>query len=83
MPVHPERRGDVTVQAGVLFSLGDATELQWFAEGRQAMPREIMASIDSGLPLLREAAELEHDREATLREIDQRYQAVRELVIGA
>jgi hypothetical protein len=46
------------------------------------MPREIMASIDSGLPLLREAAELEHDREATLREIDQRYQAVRELVIG-
>jgi hypothetical protein len=31
----------------------------------------------------REAAELEHDREAALREIDQRYQAVRELVIGA
>ncbi|MBT1509342.1 hypothetical protein KIP88_02410 [Bradyrhizobium sp. SRL28] len=41
---------------GMLFSLGRPTEVLWFAEGRKATRREIMASIDSGYPLLEEIA---------------------------
>ena len=37
---------------GILFSLGRPTEVMWFAEGRKATRKEVMASIDSGYPLL-------------------------------
>jgi hypothetical protein len=43
-------------RAGVLFTFDDAEEILWFAEGRAATRAEIMASIDSGFPLLEEAA---------------------------
>lgn len=43
--------------AGVLFQLGAPTEVLWFAEGRGATRDEVMASIDSGYPLLLEMAE--------------------------
>jgi hypothetical protein len=42
---------------GVLFTVGDPIETRWFAEGREATRDEVLASIDSGLPLLREPAE--------------------------
>jgi hypothetical protein len=42
---------------GFLFRLGPAKRALWFAEGREATRAEVLASIDSGLPLLREAAE--------------------------
>lgn len=42
------------VDNGVLFGLGDPVDLYWFAEGRQATRSEVMASIESGLPILRE-----------------------------
>lgn len=45
------------VDDGVLFRLSDPTETLWYAEGREATHAEVMASIDSGLPLLREIAE--------------------------
>jgi hypothetical protein len=41
---------------GVLFSIGPAKRALWFAEGRDATRQEVLASIDSGLPLLREMA---------------------------
>lgn len=44
---------------GVLFSLGDPTSLEWYARGRAATRSEILASINSGLPLLRGIAEQE------------------------
>jgi hypothetical protein len=42
---------------GVLFRVGEPTAVRWFAEGRQATRAEVLASIESGLPILREAAE--------------------------
>jgi hypothetical protein len=42
---------------GYLFRLGPARRALWFAEGREATRAEVLASVDSGLPLLREMAE--------------------------
>ena len=42
---------------GYLFRLGPARRALWFAEGREATRAEVLASIDSGLPILREMAE--------------------------
>jgi hypothetical protein len=42
---------------GYLFRLGPPKQALWFAEGREATRAEVLASIDSGLPLLREMAE--------------------------
>ena len=42
---------------GYLFRLGPAKRALWFAEGREATRAEVLASIDSGLPILREMAE--------------------------
>lgn len=42
-----------------LFRLGDPQGLEWIAEGRSASRAEILESIESGLPLLRELAEAE------------------------
>jgi hypothetical protein len=46
-------------QGGTLFRIGEAKEALWFACGREATRAEVLASIDSGLPLLRETAEAE------------------------
>ena len=42
--------------AGILFSLGEPTEVLWFAQGRAATRDEVLASIDSGFPLLMDLA---------------------------
>lgn len=44
---------------GVLFQIGDPIETHWYAEARKATRAEILASIESGLPSLREIAEQE------------------------
>jgi len=44
---------------GVLFAVGAPETLHFYAEGRRATREEIMASIDSGLPHLRQIAEIE------------------------
>lgn len=49
---------------GMLFDVGDPCEALWFAEGREATRAEVLESIDSGLPILREMAE--HDGDAAL-----------------
>lgn len=41
---------------GYLFRLGLAKRALWFAEGREATRAEVLASVDSGLPILREMA---------------------------
>lgn len=45
--------------AGVLFQLGDPTDLVWFAEGRLAMMDEVEAAVLKGLPQLKAIAELQ------------------------
>jgi hypothetical protein len=41
---------------GVLFNIGEPEECLWFTQGREATREEILDSIESGLPILREAA---------------------------
>lgn len=47
-----QREGDK-----VMFRIGDPSLLGWWTRGRHATRAEIMASIESGLPILREMAE--------------------------
>lgn len=42
---------------GILFNVGDPVQVRFYREGREATREEIMESIDSGLPILREMAE--------------------------
>lgn len=44
---------------GVLFSLGEPTRVDWYANGREASRREVLDSIMSGLPALEKVARLE------------------------
>jgi len=44
---------------GMLFDLGEPTLLEWYAHGRKATREEVMHSINTGLPILREMAEQE------------------------
>lgn len=48
-------------KGGVLFNVGEPRSARWFAEGRLATRAEVLASIDSGLPILREMAEADGD----------------------
>lgn len=42
---------------GTLVNIGEPKQALWFAHGREATRAEVLASIDSGLPILREMAE--------------------------
>jgi hypothetical protein len=44
---------------GVLMKIGEAVSTEWYCRGREARREEIMASIESGLPILRKLAEQE------------------------
>ena len=54
---------------GVLFELGEPTGLEWYAEGREATKEEVMASVDSGLPILR----AQSPEPEAIAELDRRY----------
>ena len=64
---------------GILFKIGDPLEVEWYCEGRSATRAEILASIDSGLPLLREGCP---DKEAN-EALDRAYEEALELVPAA
>jgi hypothetical protein len=57
-------------KGGKLFSFGDPEETLWFAEGREATREEVVASIESGLPLLREHCYSPGDHKALDREVE-------------
>ncbi len=44
-------------QDGLLFTPGSPVAVQWFAEGRKASRKEVLRSMETGLPILREMAE--------------------------
>jgi hypothetical protein len=58
-------------QGGVLFEVGPPEEIRWFAEGRTATRAEVVAAMESGLPLLRVEAEAESP--AAVRELEAMY----------
>jgi hypothetical protein len=59
---------------GRLHRFGDPTEVLWYAEGRTATRAEILASMESGLPALQEACQLDDDPADSLRMLDKDYQ---------
>ncbi len=63
---------------GVLFNVGDPVRVEFFAEARKATREEIMASIDSGMPILRDMAE--RDGPEAIAELSQMYNKAMELV---
>jgi hypothetical protein len=67
----------VAVDGGLLFDLGQARRVEWYAQGREATRAEVMDSLRTGLPALRELAELEEGGQARL---DRMYETALELV---
>lgn len=63
-----------------LWHVGDPVETRWYAEGRTATRDEVLASIDSGLPLLRAEAEKDTRPAAALAELDRQHALALELV---
>jgi hypothetical protein len=63
---------------GYVFRIGDPTELLWFKEGRTATREEILESIDSGVPILREVAQ--QDGPKALAALDASYQEAMKLL---
>lgn len=68
----------LAVPNGYLFRLGEPVELQWFKEGRIATRPEIMESIDSGLPILRQIAQ--EQGEPALAALERSYQEALKLL---
>jgi hypothetical protein len=67
-----------------LWTVGDPTEVRWYAEGRPATRDEVLASIDSGLPLLRAEAENDRRPAAALADLEaQHARALRLVPAGA
>lgn len=46
-------------KGGILFRIGEPLGVEWYACGRSATRQEVLDSIESGLPLLREACDAE------------------------
>lgn len=63
-----------------LIHVGDAVETRWYAEGRPATRAEVLASIDSGLPLLRAEAEKDPRPVAALAELERQHARALELM---
>ena len=75
---HPRPSGE-----GALFRVGDPTAVHWYAEGRDATRDEVIASINSGLPLLYDQCEREIGplkREAARRELHRLMEVALKLV---
>ncbi len=65
------------VVAKSLFDLGDPLRVRWYYRSRKATRAEVLASIESGLPVLREVAEAQ---EGGTEELESMLSAAMELV---
>lgn len=74
------RAGYRTVRApgGVLFEMGEPSECLWQCDGRSATRAEVLASIDSGYPIL--AAEAEREGPAALSALERMRTAIEVLL---
>lgn len=64
--------------AGVLWGIGESTAVSWWAHGREATRAEVLASMDSGMPRLVDAAKL--DGPTALAQLDLQLAAALQLV---
>lgn len=55
---------------GWLWDIGAPAQVFWYAQGRKATREEILTSIDTGLPALHEACQLDRDPAGALAELD-------------
>jgi hypothetical protein len=62
----------------LLFSLGKPDQVFWYCEGREATRAEVLSSIESGLPILREMAESEGFR--AISDLERRMKDVMKLL---
>jgi hypothetical protein len=67
-------RPPVGGEFGVLFSFGDPTHWSWWACGRPATRAEVLASFESGLPLLEEQCDLDRDPAGARRALARQYE---------
>lgn len=58
------------VPNGVLFALGEPTEVLWYREGRDATRAEVLESIESGYPELRKMAAI--DGRKAIKELEEK-----------
>lgn len=65
---------------GILFEFGDPTELQWLRNGLPASRADVLAAIESGLPLLREACQRDENPADSLAYLDLQVQTAMRLV---
>lgn len=65
---------------GVLFNVGEPTLISAYAAGRLATAEELAASIESGLPILREACQRDRDPADSLAMLERQAAATRELL---
>jgi hypothetical protein len=63
---------------GVLFDVGDPTEALWYCQSRAASRNEVLASIDSGLPLL--LTEANKEGEEAVKELVRQHDRALQLV---
>jgi hypothetical protein len=71
-------RAERQPEGGMLFRIGSPARLEWFAHGRRATRDEIIESIETGLPRLREMARL--DGKAGLAALKQQVERAVKLV---
>lgn len=66
----------IDVGNGYLFRLGEPYHVEWYAETKLATREQCLASIDSGMPLLREVAEKDEaeGRHGALAMLDKYYE---------
>lgn len=65
---------------GVLIDVSQPESVHWFAEGRPATRAEVLASIDSGLPILREMCDQDDEPERSRAVLDRQHQAALALI---
>lgn len=61
-------------EGGLLFDIGEPHRTDWFCQGRPATTEEVLASIESGLPVLAEMAQAEGPD--AVAELNRRHEAV-------
>lgn len=62
------------------FDQTPPTELHWYTQGRPATRDEVLATIDSGMPLLREQCQYDRRPDVSLTMLQQQYDATLSLV---
>jgi len=75
-----ERWKVVRAPGGPMISLGDPTEVLWYIAGHPATPEQARVAFDAGVPLLRQACELDTDPDASRAQLAQLIRAAHRLL---